>query len=301
MSTPEPLTPTWRVEAMSRLLKGTVTAELNNGGHVQGCFVPEAVVDPETGLINPALNTYQKVNVCGVSYQAHAAKLAITLNRHLEPGEIATHLCNNPACRSPEHITLGTQKQNMEYAVECNRIARGTRNGHSTCPEKTPRGDTHYRSHLRGNERQIALELIKKYRNQRGYALALAEYLEVSKDTIYNLARTKDYLASDVAISDIELSFGGWVPRKEQKYHKPSLDDLEKIVRAIRQGFHDSPDYAKATMMTYLAHEYDYSEAWIRKILKRDVYPKMAEGIPIPTYFGIGSRRHNNGKFTEDL
>lgn len=35
------------------------------------------------------------------------------------------HLCNNPKCINPKHLELGTNQENMEYMVKCNRNAKG--------------------------------------------------------------------------------------------------------------------------------------------------------------------------------
>lgn len=41
------------------------------------------------------------------------------------------HKCNNPRCTNPNHLELGDQKKNMQYKTECNRQARGEKNGKS--------------------------------------------------------------------------------------------------------------------------------------------------------------------------
>lgn len=288
-----PLTPEFRAEAMLRLHRDVVFAERDSGGiGVEGqCLVPSHVVMPGTNQIDPAKNTYQKVMINGVSYQAHSAILALVLNRHLEKDEVGMHLCNNPACRNPTHIKLGTMKDNMEYAVACKRIASGERNGHVTCPEKTPQGETHYNNRLKGERLETALSLLKKYDAIRGAVGAIAAYIGTTTGTLYNLTRNKRHLAPDVGDTDIELEIKKWVPRDE-KPPEPVKPDLEKVVREIRQRFHETPDYNRAIMLEVLAKVYDYTPTWIRKIVKRDVYRNIAQDIPVPENMGIGTRCH---------
>lgn len=41
-------------------------------------------------------------------------------------GFVVSHTCNNPSCVNPDHLVGGSQKDNMEYASECNRMKSGT-------------------------------------------------------------------------------------------------------------------------------------------------------------------------------
>lgn len=42
-------------------------------------------------------------------------------------GLVVRHACDNPACINPEHLSLGTQADNIADAVKRNRIARGNK------------------------------------------------------------------------------------------------------------------------------------------------------------------------------
>lgn len=73
------------------------------------------------------------------------------------------HSCDTPSCVNPEHLFLGTQKENLQDAASKGRIqngndhwsrrnphkvARGKRHGSKTNPEKFVRGEEHPRSKL---------------------------------------------------------------------------------------------------------------------------------------------------------
>jgi hypothetical protein len=43
-------------------------------------------------------------------------------------GDLVQHFCNTPNCVNPAHLSVGSQKTNMEYASACGRIPRGEKN-----------------------------------------------------------------------------------------------------------------------------------------------------------------------------
>lgn len=52
------------------------------------------------------------------------------------PGFYVCHSCDNPACVRPDHLFLGTQKDNMQDCSRKGRLASGPRNGnwkHGKC------------------------------------------------------------------------------------------------------------------------------------------------------------------------
>lgn len=54
-------------------------------------------------------------------------------------GKNVRHLCDEPACVRPEHLTLGTQRQNMSDMVERGRQAKGERHGAAKLSEEDVR------------------------------------------------------------------------------------------------------------------------------------------------------------------
>src|SRR5262249_9726351 len=56
----------------------------------------------------------------GRSYRAH--RLAYeTYIGPIPNGLQVHHLCNNPPCCNPAHLTVGTNKQNIQYSIDCGR------------------------------------------------------------------------------------------------------------------------------------------------------------------------------------
>lgn len=44
-------------------------------------------------------------------------------------GEVVLHTCDNPSCVNPEHLIIGTSKQNSQDMVSKNRQAKGEKAG----------------------------------------------------------------------------------------------------------------------------------------------------------------------------
>jgi len=57
--------------------------------------------------------------------------LSRKLGRQIKPGYRALHTCDNGLCIREDHLYEGTQKQNMEDAVNRGRIVVGERHGNS--------------------------------------------------------------------------------------------------------------------------------------------------------------------------
>jgi len=56
-------------------------------------------------------------------------------------GLFVCHRCDVPACCNPQHLFIGTQKDNIQDAVHKGRMASGSRHGSRTHPERVARGD----------------------------------------------------------------------------------------------------------------------------------------------------------------
>jgi hypothetical protein len=94
--------------------------------------------------------------------------------------KVVMHLCNNPSCVNPDHLKLGTRKENQRYMVEC---------GRHKFPDN--RGERATWSKL--NESQVTEVLAAKLNKVKGVGTALARKFGVSKSTIYQIWYGKNW------------------------------------------------------------------------------------------------------------
>lgn len=85
-------------------------------------------------------------------------------------GMCCCHKCDNPSCVNPDHIFIGTQKDNVRDAAKKDKMSRhGDQNGTRKRPESRPKGEENGRSKLTEHDarfifkhRHLPLELLAK-------------------------------------------------------------------------------------------------------------------------------------------
>jgi hypothetical protein len=103
------------------------------------CWLWTSAVVPVTGYGSFTLIGNKRVDVHVYSWQLHNGTI---------PNDLwVLHHCDVKLCLRPNHLYLGTPKDNSRDMMARGQIATGERNGKHTHPESTPRGDQHW-AHL---------------------------------------------------------------------------------------------------------------------------------------------------------
>jgi hypothetical protein len=94
---------------------------------------------------------YGNFNVGHKCMKAHRVSWIINFGE-VPNGLCVCHHCDNPSCVRPDHLWIGTHKQNMSdcrsknrsgFIVHPERMATGERHSSVTHPESIPRGENH--------------------------------------------------------------------------------------------------------------------------------------------------------------
>ena len=116
---------------------------------------------------------YGKMGICRMTKSAHRLSAEI----HFGPipdGMVVMHTCDNPSCVRPEHLRIGTYKENTRDCVNKGRIAHGTRQGLHTLSDKS------------------VSEIRTRYIRRKNGPLLALEY-GVSISTISHIVRNKTW------------------------------------------------------------------------------------------------------------
>ncbi len=150
--------------------KGTFGATPNQ--YSEETIVSRCSVEPNTGcwLWTENLNMwgYGKVCIQKKHWIAHRASFKIFNKKDIPRGMFVLHKCDVRSCVNPEHLFLGTHKENMKDMVKKGRAATGDRNTSRKNPHLQARGSKHYFAKL--NEKdvfKIKLLLAKKTLTQK--------------------------------------------------------------------------------------------------------------------------------------
>jgi hypothetical protein len=151
------------------------------GGLVARPFVQNYIEEPNSGcflwlgFVNEAKPNYPQAMAVHNGRPIPAARRSWLLHHGpIGDGLCVCHTCDNPMCVNPDHLFLGTRRDNTQDMI---------RKGRQRAPGDTPRGEAHPRAKL--NE-----DLVRKIRALAGRsAPQIAEDLGISVHNVRNVLR----------------------------------------------------------------------------------------------------------------
>jgi len=118
------------------------------------------------GLIG---NRYKDVKAHRISYKIYIGKIP--------EGMLVIHSCDNPSCVNPEHLRLGTQKENIRDMVKKKRHSFGEKNGQAKLTNAEVR----------------KIRFLFRTNNYYGYQRILAKRFSISPTTICEIVHNKKH------------------------------------------------------------------------------------------------------------
>jgi transposase len=190
-------------------------------------------------------------------YLAHRASWILHVGA-IRRGLLVLHRCDNPSCVNPDHLYLGSAKDNTRDARDRGRLATGARHGLRRHPEAIARGQRQGSARL--SETAVA-EIRQLYDAHGETCSSLAERYGVSRATIERVANGKLW---------------GHVPSARMRRGKPRRERLsdaqkEEICSAYERG---------GVTRGFLAGLYGVSKTRVGDLLQaRGVYRGWARGL----------------------
>lgn len=142
-------------------------------------WIKSKLIPAENGCMvwtGAKLKGYGQITIKGVTTKLHRFVLEQKLQRPLGEHMCALHSCNNPSCCNPAHITEGTNKENVDYKVSCNRQSKGTTHGDYMRGEKNAYAkltESDIREIRNAKGRILQTELAAKYNITRNHVSAI--------------------------------------------------------------------------------------------------------------------------------
>lgn len=204
---------------------------------------------------------YGKFSIQQSTFRAH--RIVFYVYYQIDPlDKLVCHTCDNPTCCNPNHLFIGTERDNTLDARNKGRLntASGEKHGTKTRPDRVARGEKH--SNL--TEQQVK-DIRSLYTNERWTQQQIANKFGVQREVITSIIRGRTWKhISDVPnISDPKRRGKSGEQNQNAKF-------TETDIRAIRQKY-ASGHYTFSSLGRLYGVSYNTIQNIIRKKTWKDV------------------------------
>ena len=138
------------------------------------------------------LSGYGHLWIAGGNISAHRISWLLHYGS-IPSGMLICHHCDNPGCVNPQHLFLGTQKENLADRERKGRTPKGDRSSRRLHLDRYPTGERHYKAKFSIDEVLSIKQAVANGSCQR----KLARQYEVHKDTIWRVVHGITYQMSN--------------------------------------------------------------------------------------------------------
>lgn len=105
-------------------------------------------------------------------------------------GMVICHRCDNPTCVNPDHLFLGTQKDNISDRDQKGHTAKGDRSGKKTKPERIARGENNGSTKLTTHD---VLTIRDLWDRRKFSQRAIGRMYDIHHDTVWRIVNRKNW------------------------------------------------------------------------------------------------------------
>ena len=271
---------------LKRLKKDTVEVSPLPGKPVtSACWVPKNCVISSDGQPD-ILRKYTHLKLDGISFGAHVIAAAYQWGRYAEPGEQVLHDCDRKCCRNPQHLRIGSGKENVADAIERRLMIPGFKcalQGEKSGRAKLSNRDAAELKWLGGNTAFWFHPAIADHHSEDE---ALAIFFHCTVAVVKRTKRVESWTNVE-PVRPQKLPDAKSVPPNAIPAPPDSEGPMAKFVEEIRVGYMKSAD--KKHYVSNAAKQYSCSGTTIRDILKGKTYSQIRPELTPVDFSKVGN------------